>query len=175
MVTLTLVPIYLINYDFAGGHFSHSHNFFCVCWVSISSLAILHCVSLSLSLSFSLLLFLFHLPLLILSLRVFLFLHLLFLSVVDHRKPLSLSLAPVHTFFSAMLRRSPSSELSLLLLLCYALLLPSLSLAESDRLETTNSTEMNVSLSKPKEGSFADMIDQALSNEFPENDQPEGS
>lgn len=49
MVTLTLVPIYLINYDFAGGHFSHSHNFFCVCWVSISPLAILHCVSLSLS------------------------------------------------------------------------------------------------------------------------------
>ncbi|GLT69978.1 hypothetical protein SLA2020_420860 [Shorea laevis] len=74
-----------------------------------------------------------------------------------------------------MLRRSPSSELSLLLLLCYALLLPSLSLAESDRLETTNSTETNVSLSKPKEGSFAHMIDQALSNEFPENDQPEAA
>jgi hypothetical protein len=65
-------------------------------------------------------------------------------------------------------------ELSLLLL-CFALLLPSLSLAESDRLETTNSTELNVSLSKPKEGSFAHMIDQALANEFPENDQPEGS
>lgn len=100
MVTLTLVPIYLINYDFAGGHFSHSHNFFCVCWVSISPLAILHCVSLSLSLSFSLLLFLFHLPLLILSLRVFLFLHLLFLSVVDHRKPLSLSCSGSHFLLS---------------------------------------------------------------------------
>ncbi|XP_062159161.1 K(+) efflux antiporter 6 [Alnus glutinosa] len=73
-----------------------------------------------------------------------------------------------------MLRRSPSAELSLLLL-CFALLLPSLSLAESDRLETTNSTELNVSLSKPKEGSFAHMIDQALANEFPENDQPEAA
>ncbi|KAE8100013.1 hypothetical protein FH972_017948 [Carpinus fangiana] len=73
-----------------------------------------------------------------------------------------------------MLRRSPFSELSLLLL-CFALVLPSLSLSESDRLETANSTESNVSLSKPKEGSFAHMIDQALANEFPENDQPEAA
>ncbi|XP_059453391.1 K(+) efflux antiporter 6 [Corylus avellana] len=73
-----------------------------------------------------------------------------------------------------MLRRSPFLELSLLLL-CFALVLPSLSLAESDRLETANSTESNVSLSKPKEGSFAHMIDQALANEFPENDQPEAA
>ena len=37
-----------------------------------------------------------------------------------------------------------------------------------------NATESNVSLSKPKEGSFADMIDKALENEFKENDQNEG-
>ena len=32
----------------------------------------------------------------------------------------------------------------------------------------------NVSLSKPKEDSFADMIDRALEKEFPENEQNEG-
>ena len=128
----------------------------------------------SASLSFSLYFFLFHFTLLISSLSVFLFLPLFLLSVVDQPKPLSLSLSGTNTFFSAMLRRSPFSELSLLLL-CFALVLPSLSLSESDRLETANSTESNVSLSKPKEGSFAHMIDQALANEFPENDQPEGS
>ncbi|XP_040997403.1 K(+) efflux antiporter 6 isoform X4 [Juglans microcarpa x Juglans regia] len=84
-----------------------------------------------------------------------------------------------------MLKKSPSLESSLflfavaaptLLLLCFsALLLTSPSLAESDRLDSTNSTESNVSLSTPKEASFAQMIDQALANEFSENDQPEAA
>lgn len=66
-----------------------------------------------------------------------------------------------------------------LLLLC-ADLVPSLALAqahplgESDLLVQTNATESNVSVSRPKEGSFADMIDKALENEFKENDQNEG-
>ncbi|KAG2663444.1 hypothetical protein I3760_16G029500 [Carya illinoinensis] len=84
---------------------------------------------------------------------------------------------------SAMSKKYPSSEINLfllaapaLLLLCTALLLlPSSSLADSDRLDPSNSTQSNVSLSKPKEGSFAQMIDQALANEFPENDQPEAA
>lgn len=81
--------------------------------------------------------------------------------------------------FSAMLKKFPFWELSLSLLLCFALL-SSTSLADSDSdsdrldLDHSNSSEFNVSLSKPKEGSFAHMIDQALANEFPENDQPEG-
>ena len=79
-----------------------------------------------------------------------------------------------------MLKKFPFWELSLSLLLCFALL-SSTSLADSDSdsdrldLDHSNSSESNVSLSKPKEGSFAHMIDQALANEFPENDQPEGS
>lgn len=85
--------------------------------------------------------------------------------------------------FSAMLKKFPFWELSLSLLLCFALLSSSsTSLADSDSdpdsdrldLDHSNSSESNVSLSKPKEGSFAHMIDQALANEFPENDQPEG-
>ncbi|GMY28855.1 K(+) efflux antiporter 6 [Fagus crenata] len=78
-----------------------------------------------------------------------------------------------------MLKKSASFELSpFFIFLCFALLLsllslPSPSLAESDLLDRSNSSESNVTLSKPKEGSFAHMIDQALSNEFPENDQPE--
>ncbi|KAG6624468.1 K(+) efflux antiporter 6-like isoform X4 [Carya illinoinensis] len=84
---------------------------------------------------------------------------------------------------SAMSKKYPSSEINLfllaapaLLLLCTALLLlPPSSLADSDRLDPSNSTQSNVSLSKPKEGSFAQMIDQALANEFPENDQPEAA
>ena len=81
--------------------------------------------------------------------------------------------------FSAMLKKFPFWELSLSLLLCFALL-SSTSFADSDSdsdrldLDHSNSSESNVSLSKPKEGSFAHMIDQALANEFPENDQPEG-
>ncbi|KAK4599105.1 hypothetical protein RGQ29_009246 [Quercus rubra] len=77
-----------------------------------------------------------------------------------------------------MLKKFPFWELSLSLLLCFALL-SSTSLADSDSdsdrldLDHSNSSESNVSLSKPKEGSFAHMIDQALANEFPENDQPE--
>ncbi|KAK7835663.1 K(+) efflux antiporter 6 [Quercus suber] len=77
-----------------------------------------------------------------------------------------------------MLKKFPFWELSLSLLLCFALL-SSTSLADSnsdsDRLDLdhSNSSESNVSLSKPEEGSFAHMIDQALANEFPENDQPE--
>ncbi|XP_030946754.1 K(+) efflux antiporter 6 [Quercus lobata] len=78
-----------------------------------------------------------------------------------------------------MLKKFPFWELfSLSLLLCFALL-SSTSLADSDSdsdrldLDHSNSSEFNVSLSKPKEGSFAHMIDQALANEFPENDQPE--
>ncbi|KAF5468010.1 hypothetical protein F2P56_012205 [Juglans regia] len=84
-----------------------------------------------------------------------------------------------------MSKKSPSLESSLflfavaaptLLLLCFSpLLLTSPSLAESDRLDSTNSTESNVSLSTPKEASFAQMIDQALANEFSENDQPEAA
>nr|XP_023888413.1 K(+) efflux antiporter 6 [Quercus suber]POE66305.1 k(+) efflux antiporter 6 [Quercus suber] len=77
-----------------------------------------------------------------------------------------------------MLKKFPFWELSLSLLLCFALL-SSTSLADSnsdsDRLDLdhSNSSKSNVSLSKPEEGSFAHMIDQALANEFPENDQPE--
>ncbi|XP_057721212.1 K(+) efflux antiporter 6 [Arachis stenosperma] len=45
---------------------------------------------------------------------------------------------------------------------------------ESDRIElVANSTESNVTLSKPREGSFAEMIDRALEHEFTENDQNE--
>lgn len=84
-----------------------------------------------------------------------------------------------------MLRRSSSSSPVVLftiliptLLLLSSDLLLSLSLADSDPLLLlldANATESNVSLSKPKEGSFADMIDKALENEFKENDQNEGS
>lgn len=35
--------------------------------------------------------------------------------------------------------------------------------------------ESNATSAKPKEDSFADMIDRALEKEFPENDQNEGS
>lgn len=61
------------------------------------------------------------------------------------------------------------------------LLLPRSSLAirptESDRIELANATESssNVSLSRPREGTFADMIDRALEHEFTENDQNEGT
>lgn len=60
------------------------------------------------------------------------------------------------------------------------LLLPHSSLAirptESDRIELANATESssNASLSRPREGTFADMIDRALEHEFTENDQNEG-
>ncbi|KAG4965075.1 hypothetical protein JHK85_040050 [Glycine max] len=61
------------------------------------------------------------------------------------------------------------------------LLLPRSSLAirptESDRIELANATESssNVSLSRPREGTFADMIDRALEHEFTENDQNEAT
>ncbi|XP_028806993.1 K(+) efflux antiporter 6-like, partial [Neltuma alba] len=42
-----------------------------------------------------------------------------------------------------------------------------------DRLDLVNTTESNVSLSRPREGSFADMIDRALEHEFTEPDQIE--
>ncbi|CAN6722104.1 hypothetical protein ACFX13_043434 [Malus domestica] len=92
-----------------------------------------------------------------------------------------------------MLRRSSSSSsLGFLAVVVPALLLLSsdllfsLSLADplaaaddsvtdSDLLLSANATESNVSLSKPKEGSFADMIDKALENEFKENDQNEAT
>ena len=85
-----------------------------------------------------------------------------------------------------MLRRSSSTSVRslllvlvpTLLLLCADCSLPSLadSLADSnsDLLVHANATESNVSVSRPKEGSFADMIDKALENEFKENDQNEG-
>lgn len=78
-----------------------------------------------------------------------------------------------------MLIRSPLtiliSTLLLLLLLSSDLLLADPLATESDPLLLNlNATESNVSLSKPKEGSFADMIDKALENEFKENDQNEG-
>ncbi|CAL0332723.1 unnamed protein product [Lupinus luteus] len=62
----------------------------------------------------------------------------------------------------------------LLILFDVLLLLPSSSLAirpaESDRFELVNATESsNIS----KSNSFADMIDRALENEFPENDEIE--
>jgi len=67
----------------------------------------------------------------------------------------------------------------LLVILHSLLLLPHSSLAirptESDQIELANATESNVSLSRPREGSFADMIDRALEHEFTENDQNEGS
>ncbi|KHN37024.1 K(+) efflux antiporter 6 [Glycine soja] len=61
------------------------------------------------------------------------------------------------------------------------LLLPHSSLAirptESDRIELANATESssNASLSRPREGTFADMIDRALEHEFTENDQNEAA
>ncbi|XP_024166478.1 K(+) efflux antiporter 6 isoform X3 [Rosa chinensis] len=78
-----------------------------------------------------------------------------------------------------MLRRSRFAILISTLLLLSSDLLLSLSLAVADPLAddsdplllNLNATESNVSLSKPKEGSFADMIDKALENEFKENDQ----
>nr|KYP72262.1 Transmembrane and coiled-coil domain-containing protein 3 [Cajanus cajan] len=67
----------------------------------------------------------------------------------------------------------------LVLFLHSLLLLPHSSLAirptESDRIELANATESNVSLSRPREGSFADMIDRALEHEFTENDQNEAT
>ncbi|CAJ1972860.1 unnamed protein product [Sphenostylis stenocarpa] len=67
----------------------------------------------------------------------------------------------------------------LLLVLHSLLLLPHSSLAirptESDRIDLANATESNVSLSRPREGSFADMIDRALEHEFTENDQNEAA
>ncbi|XP_062097224.1 K(+) efflux antiporter 6 [Humulus lupulus] len=94
-----------------------------------------------------------------------------------------------------LLRRSSSSSSSvsgfysilaptLLLLLCSDLLALSatesesenlLVADESDLLLQTNLTQLNASSSKPKEGSFADMIDKALENEFKENDQNEAN
>lgn len=68
-----------------------------------------------------------------------------------------------------------------LILFIFLLCFTSLSLAielelnDSDRLEFTNSTASNTSLTKPKEGSFADIIDKALEKEFSENEQNEGS
>jgi len=68
---------------------------------------------------------------------------------------------------------------ALLVVLHWLLLLPHSSLAirptVSDQIELANATESNVSLSRPREGSFADMIDRALEHEFTENDQNEGS
>lgn len=67
----------------------------------------------------------------------------------------------------------------LLVILHSLLLLPHSSLAirpiESDQIELANATESNVSLSRPREGSFADIIDRALEHEFTENDQNEGT
>ncbi|RDY02033.1 K(+) efflux antiporter 6, partial [Mucuna pruriens] len=51
----------------------------------------------------------------------------------------------------------------------------SLGAAGSDRIELANATESNVSLSRPREGSFADIIDRALEHEFTENDQNEAA
>ncbi|KAJ7966443.1 K(+) efflux antiporter [Quillaja saponaria] len=87
-----------------------------------------------------------------------------------------------------LLRRSPSPSfgsyhnhlmfISTLFVLFHAFSLPSLSLAlrptEVDQLDL-NSTESNVSLSRPKEDSFADIIDRALEHEFTENDQNEAA
>lgn len=76
--------------------------------------------------------------------------------------------------------RGTSSELLSFLIVDLLVLasLPSLSLSvlptESLHLDAANATEFNVSRSKLKEDSFADMIDRALEKEFPENEQSEG-
>ncbi|KAG8635939.1 K(+) efflux antiporter 6 isoform X1 [Manihot esculenta] len=59
-----------------------------------------------------------------------------------------------------------------LFLLFFASLSDGIELTESDRLEVTNNTAVSdASLSQPKEGSFAKIIDDALRKEFPENEQ----
>ncbi|XP_022131580.1 K(+) efflux antiporter 6 [Momordica charantia] len=67
--------------------------------------------------------------------------------------------------------------ISIFLLLCSARLLPStaLPLSDSDQPLLANATlqSNNVSTPRNKEGSFADIIDRALENEFKENDQNE--
>nr|UNQ45085.1 K+ efflux antiporter 6 [Olimarabidopsis pumila] len=78
-------------------------------------------------------------------------------------------------------RRRRSSEVALLLLLpslflCFSVASPR-PLSDSDLLEDTisNSSSLNASssLAKPKEGSFADIIDRALEKEFNDSDQNE--
>jgi hypothetical protein len=68
-----------------------------------------------------------------------------------------------------------------LLIIISLLLLPHSSLAvrpiHSDPFDfqLANSTESNVSLSTPRQGSFADIIDRALQHEFTDTDQNEGT
>lgn len=85
-------------------------------------------------------------------------------------------------------RRRRSSEVALLLLLlspflCFSVASPR-ALSHSDLLEETavNSSVVaslngssSSSIVKPKEGSFADIIDRALEKEFNESDQNEGT
>lgn len=70
--------------------------------------------------------------------------------------------------------------LAFLLICSFALALS----ADSDNIGTDSvttreinvtSAESNATSAKPKEDSFADMIDRALEKEFPENDQNDGS
>ncbi|KAF5748312.1 K(+) efflux antiporter 6 [Tripterygium wilfordii] len=91
-----------------------------------------------------------------------------------------LSLQAKPTAAPAMLRRpllfASRFALSLLLLLLLFCFDSSLSLTtDSDLLDRTNATAFNASSSKPKDGSFADLIDRALEKEFTENDQPEAA
>uniref|UniRef100_A0A9I9CYZ2 Cation/H+ exchanger transmembrane domain-containing protein n=1 Tax=Cucumis melo TaxID=3656 RepID=A0A9I9CYZ2_CUCME len=66
-------------------------------------------------------------------------------------------------------------SISIFIFLFSAPLLPSSSLSDSDQPLLANATLLsnNVSVPRNKEGSFADIIDRALENEFKENDQNE--
>lgn len=77
-------------------------------------------------------------------------------------------------------RRSLLSFQLALLFLCFSLASPR-ALSDSDLLdETAGNSSSDASLNasslvKPKEGSFADIIDRALEKEFNESDQIEGT
>lgn len=71
-----------------------------------------------------------------------------------------------------------SFELTLLLLsffLCFSLSLSDPDLLEEEAVANSSVASLNTSSTgKPKEGSFADIIDRALEKEFNESDQTEG-
>ncbi|XP_065849181.1 K(+) efflux antiporter 6 [Euphorbia lathyris] len=65
-----------------------------------------------------------------------------------------------------------SSPFLVLFLVCFASFSFALQLNDSDRLDFINDTAVsNASLSNPKDGTFAKIIDDALRKEFPENEQ----
>ncbi|KFK40325.1 potassium efflux antiporter [Arabis alpina] len=72
------------------------------------------------------------------------------------------------------MRRCMKPMRFLLILICSFSLAFSAELGETDSVEINGTfVESNATNSKPKEDSFADMIDRALEKEFPENDQNE--